>query len=86
VLNVDIRRPRAEDIKELYHFFRTVITDTFIKEGIGDKSQVIEDEIEAKKTYLESDFVSGGKKRHFLIALDEGKILVQSNTVQQVIS
>ncbi|MCZ8542440.1 GNAT family N-acetyltransferase [Psychrobacillus psychrodurans] len=73
--NVDIRRPRTEDMKEFNQFFRTVITDTFIKEGIGDKLQDIEDEIEAKKTYLESDFVSDGEKRYFLIALDRDKII-----------
>jgi GNAT superfamily N-acetyltransferase len=73
--NVDIRRPRTQDIKELNQFFRTVITDTFIKEGIGDKLKDIEDEIVAKKTYLESDFVSDGKKRYFLIALDRDKII-----------
>jgi hypothetical protein len=75
VLNVELRRPRIEDNKELNKFFRTVINDTFMKEGIGDKLEDIEDEIEAKKTYLESDLESNGEKRFFLIALDGAKII-----------
>ncbi|MFJ7638484.1 GNAT family N-acetyltransferase [Peribacillus sp. NPDC097225] len=75
MLNLEIRRPRTEDIKELNQFFRTVITDIFIKEGIGDKLEDIENEIEAKKTYLESDLESNGEKRFFLIALDGDKII-----------
>ncbi|MFJ7831819.1 GNAT family N-acetyltransferase [Peribacillus sp. NPDC097284] len=75
MLNLEIRRPRTEDIKELNQFFRTVITDIFIKEGIGDKLEDIENEIEAKKTYLESDLESNSEKRFFLIALDGDKII-----------
>ncbi|MFJ7677855.1 GNAT family N-acetyltransferase [Peribacillus sp. NPDC097198] len=75
MLNLEIRRTRTEDIKELNQFFRTVITDIFIKEGIGDKLEDIENEIEAKKTYLESDLESNGEKRFFLIALDGDKII-----------
>ncbi|WML44636.1 hypothetical protein [Neobacillus sp. PS3-40] len=36
VLKVEIRRPRIDDIKELNFFFRLVIADTFIKEGLGE--------------------------------------------------
>lgn len=75
MLNVEIRRPRTENIKELNHFFRVVITDTYTKEGIGEKLDDIEDEIEAKKKYLESDLESNGEKRYFLIALDDDKII-----------
>lgn len=75
MLNVELRRPRNEDIKELNKFFRTVITDTFMKEGIGDKLEDIVDEIEVKQTYLESDLESNGEKRFFLIALDGAKII-----------
>ncbi|MCG1023594.1 GNAT family N-acetyltransferase [Sutcliffiella horikoshii] len=73
--NVKIRRPIPEDINELNHFFRTVITDTFIKEGIGDKLEDLEEEIQAKKTYLSSDLNSNGKERYFLLALDGDKII-----------
>ena len=75
VLTVEIRRPRIENIKELNHFFRVVITDTFTKEGIGEKLDEIEEEIEAKQKYLESDFESNGENRYFLIALYDDKII-----------
>lgn len=75
MLNVDIRRPKIEDIKQLNKFFKTVITDTFTKEGIGEKLNDIKDEIEVKEKYLESDFESKGEKRFFLIALDGDKII-----------
>jgi hypothetical protein len=75
VLNVEIRSPRNEDIIQLNQFFRIVITDTFIKEGIGEKLEHINDEIEVKEKYLQSDFESSGEKRYFLIALDSDKII-----------
>jgi GNAT superfamily N-acetyltransferase len=75
VLKVDIIRPRIEDIKELNSLFRIVITDTFIKEGIGEKLKDLNDEIEGKEKYLESDFESNGEKRYFLIALYGNKII-----------
>lgn len=52
MLKVLIRRPKAADIDELNNFFRTVITDTFHKEGIGDLQEDMEEEIEAKNRYL----------------------------------
>ncbi|WP_066303641.1 hypothetical protein [Bacillus sp. FJAT-29814] len=58
MLNVEIRRPRMEEIKRLNSFFRIVITDTFIKEGLGEKLIDINDEIKVKEKYLESDFES----------------------------
>lgn len=47
--DVEIRRARMEDTKQLNEFFETVITDTFIKEGIGEKLNDMNDEIEDKK-------------------------------------
>lgn len=75
MLNIEIRRPKIEDNNELVTFFRTVITDTYIKESIGNKKEDIESEIETKKAYLESDFESNGEKRYFLIALYEDTII-----------
>lgn len=75
MLNVDIRRPKIEDIKQLNKFFKTVITDTFTKEGIGENLKDIKDEIEVKEKYLESDFESNGEKRYFLIALYDDEII-----------
>lgn len=75
MINVEIRRPSIKDIKQLNEFFRIVIIDTFNKEGIGEKSEDINDEIKVKEKYLESDFESNGEKRYFLIALDGDKII-----------
>lgn len=65
MFKVQIRRPKAADIEELDQFFRTVITDTFHKEGIGDLHEDVEKEIEAKNSYLQHDLLSGGKDRFF---------------------
>jgi GNAT superfamily N-acetyltransferase len=75
VLNVEIRRPRIEEMNELNQFFRKVITDTFTKEGIGEKLVDIEHEIELKKKYLASDFESHGAERYFLIAITADQII-----------
>jgi len=75
VLNVEIRRPRTEDINELHQFFRTVITDTFNQEGIGDQLEDLEAEIESKKAYLTDDIASNGEDRFFLLALEREKII-----------
>lgn len=44
--NVEIRRPRTQDMEELHPFFRTVITHTFAKEGLSELADDIENEIE----------------------------------------
>lgn len=45
---VDIRRP-SEDNEKLNQFFRIVISDTYAKEGIAERTDDIENEIETKK-------------------------------------
>ncbi|KQL32757.1 GNAT family acetyltransferase [Bacillus sp. FJAT-25509] len=75
MINIKIRRPKIEDIQELNQFFRIVITDTFNKEGIGDKLEGIKNQIEIKEKYLITDFESNGEKRYFLIALNNEKII-----------
>jgi GNAT superfamily N-acetyltransferase len=75
VIEIEIRRPKLEDIKQLHEFFRTVIVDTFTKEGIGDKVEDLANEIHIKEKYLETDLESNGEKRYFLIALDGEKII-----------
>ncbi|MDX1700060.1 MAG: GNAT family N-acetyltransferase [Melioribacteraceae bacterium] len=74
-MNVEIRRPSVEDIKQVNEFFRMVILDTFTKEGIGEKTDDIHDEMTVKEKYLESDLDSNGEKRYFLIAFDGDKII-----------
>jgi GNAT superfamily N-acetyltransferase len=75
VRNIEIRRPRIEDTKELNQFFRIVIEDTFTREGLAELIDDIEAEIDNKKNYLQWDFESKGGKRYFLIALAENKII-----------
>lgn len=74
MLNVEIRRPRIKDIEPLHQFFRLVITDTFVKEGI-EKFDDLHNEILVKEKYLISDFESNGEKRYFLVALDGDKLI-----------
>ncbi|WP_026679237.1 GNAT family N-acetyltransferase [Fictibacillus gelatini] len=71
MLNIEVRRPRIEDRDELHQFFRTVVTDTFRKEGLSALVADIENEIESKKQYLQYDLDSNGKERYFLIACDK---------------
>ncbi|WP_226674956.1 GNAT family N-acetyltransferase [Mesobacillus jeotgali] len=75
MLDVNIKRPKTEDREQLNDFFKTVIVDTFTKEGIGDLLDDINEEIEVKKRYLTSDFESNGEKRYFLIAFYGDKII-----------
>lgn len=69
--NIEIRRPKIADHKELIQFFSTVIKDTYAREGLSDLHEDIEKEIECKKQYLKCDFNSNGQDRYFLIALDQ---------------
>ncbi|MBS8263834.1 N-acetyltransferase [Mesobacillus boroniphilus] len=75
MFTAEVRRPKTEDSEQLKNFFRTVITDTFINEGIGDQINDMNEEIDVKKRYLESDFESNGEMRYFLIALYGEKII-----------
>jgi GNAT superfamily N-acetyltransferase len=75
MLEVEIRRPLIEDKQQLNDFFKTVIIDTFSKEGIGDQLDDLKEEIEIKEKYLECDFDSNGEKRYFLIALYGDRII-----------
>jgi GNAT superfamily N-acetyltransferase len=75
MLHVNIKRPTTEHREQLNDFFRTVIIDTFIKEGIGNQLNDINEEIEMKERYLTSDFESNGEERYFLIAFYGDKII-----------
>ncbi len=74
-INVEIRRPRAEDIEELNQFFSKVIRDTFDRQGLSELLDDMKDEIESKKQYLKTDLDSNGENRYFLIALYENEIV-----------
>ncbi|MBS2967924.1 GNAT family N-acetyltransferase [Metabacillus sp. KIGAM252] len=73
--NIIIQRPVPAQTNELHQFFSRVITDTFIKEGIGDRKEDLKDEIAEKVYYLQSDFETNGEKRFFLAALEDGKVI-----------
>lgn len=73
--NIEIRRPKIEDKEEIHKFFRTVIVDTFAKEGLSELIDEIEAEIEHKEMYLNSDLESNGNNRYFLLALDGDKVI-----------
>ncbi|MGP4080630.1 GNAT family N-acetyltransferase [Pseudalkalibacillus sp. R45] len=75
MFNVVLRRPRMDDIAELHQLFKTVITDTFSKEGIEHMEDDLLEEIEVKKKYLKSDLESNGEHRYFLIAEDGDRII-----------
>ncbi|CAM2907323.1 GNAT family N-acetyltransferase [Paenibacillus sediminis] len=87
MLQVDIIRPSIKDIKELSDFFRIVIIDTFVKEGIGEKLDDIEDEINTKEIHLKSDLESNGKDHFFLIAVYKGTIIgsIEIGPVNEII-
>lgn len=87
MLQVDIRRPNTQDIRDLNDFFRIVVTDTFIKEGIGEKLADIEEEITSKEQHLLSDLESSGENNYFLIAVYEGKVIgtIEIGPVNEII-
>lgn len=73
--NVEIRRPRKEDVESIHDFFNLVINDTYAQEGLSDRIKDIQVEIETKDGFLESDLAQTLNHRHFLIAVDEGKVM-----------
>ena len=75
MIHIKVRRPTVDDRGELFEFFKTVVEDTFIKEGIEGLVGDLKEEIEFKRQYLENDLDSNGKLRYFLAAEDRGCII-----------
>jgi GNAT superfamily N-acetyltransferase len=73
--NVEIRRPQIGYVEELKQFFSLVLTDTYAKEGLADRVQEMEQEIQDKENLVREDLASDGEKRYFLMALVNGKII-----------
>lgn len=73
--DIKICRPRIEDKEEIIQFFDIVIRDTFVQESLEELYADMENEIEVKKQYLQSDLDSGGIKRYFLIALMDDNLV-----------
>lgn len=73
--HIKIRRPNIDDKDKLLEFCKLVLEDTFIKEGIEDLVEDLEEELVAKKKYLEDDLMTNGDLVYFLIAEDQGTIV-----------
>jgi GNAT superfamily N-acetyltransferase len=75
MINIEISRPKYEDIQVINEFFELVIRDTFERNGIADLVDTIVEEIEDKRRCLNQDLESDGKNRYFLIAKEDNKIV-----------
>ena len=73
--NIEISRPKFEDIELINEFFEIVIRNTFEKNGIADLINIIVEEIKDKRRCLNQDIESDGKNRYFLIAKEDDKII-----------
>jgi len=72
---IEFRRPRIEDYENLSQFFKTVIIDTYAKEGIGHLLDDIEKEIDIKQKHFNLDIESNGENRYFLLAISNNKVI-----------
>lgn len=73
--DLQIGRPRHEDVELINKFFETVIMDTFEKNGISHLTEMIEEEIKCKRKYLKQDMESGGRDRFFLVVKEAGRVI-----------
>lgn len=73
--DIEISRPKFEDIELINEFFKIVIRDTFERNGISNLVDTIEEEIKDKRRLLNEDVKSNGKNTYFLIAKEEEKIV-----------
>ncbi|AOT68615.1 GNAT family N-acetyltransferase [Geosporobacter ferrireducens] len=73
--DIEISRPKFEDIALMNEFFEIVIRDTFERNGISNLVDTINGEIENKRRFLNQDMESGGKNRYFLVAKEEENIV-----------
>ena len=75
MMNIEIGRPRLEDIEGINEFFEIVIRDTFEKNGISHLIDTLAEEIETKRVFLNQDIESEGRGRYFLIAKEGDRIV-----------
>lgn len=73
--NIEISRPKIEDIELINDFFQIVLRDTFRKNDILDLVDTMLEEFTDKRRCLNQDIESNGKNRFFLIAKDANKIV-----------
>lgn len=72
---IHIRRINKDDRNSLSHFFKEVITHTFIKEGAEDAVDTMEEEIKDKLDFIDIDLKTEGKERFFLVATVNNEIV-----------
>jgi len=73
-MNIEIRRPKANDKEALKALFIATIDDIFEREAI-DMPELKLEEIDEKQTFFLDDLESNGQKRYFLIAEIDGKVV-----------
>jgi GNAT superfamily N-acetyltransferase len=73
--NIQISRPKFEDLEAINDFFQIVLRDTFERNDISHLVDTFEEEINDKRRCLNQDIESCGKERYFLIAKEENKIV-----------
>jgi GNAT superfamily N-acetyltransferase len=74
-MHITVRRPNKNDVAQLHELFKIVVKDTFTREGFGDLLKEMDEIIQSKEDYLALDFNTNGKKRYFLVAEIESKIV-----------
>lgn len=75
MINIEINRPKFEDIELINDFFEIVLRNTFERNEISDLVDLLAAEIEDKRICLNQDIESNGKNRYFLIAKENDKIV-----------
>lgn len=68
MINIEISRPKVEEVELINKFFQTVLIDTFERNGISDLVELLEEETQDKRRCLSQDIESNGENRYFLIA------------------
>jgi len=73
--NIEIRRPKIDELELIHKFFASVISSTYQKEGLSKLQEELVEEIQFKKAYLDEDFLTNGEKRYFLFAYKNNAII-----------
>ncbi len=73
--DITIRRPGIEELERIHAFFEEVLVDTFKKNNIYDRKELLQEEILDKKRGIAQDFDTEGKERFFLLAEHKGEII-----------
>jgi len=72
---VIIRRPKKQELDKIKEFFKLVLKDTLIVNGISNVKGLLDEEINDKDFRINQDFNSNGKDRYFLFAEYDSKII-----------